>query len=913
MTVGPWITNPSNNRGLYCFDVTFDHKNTTPIIPRSGIYFLFLKLHTVPTARYGIRIKSSLSDRTLSAWTNDNTSQSELSLSGNMKLSIGERVYVNVDVENGSVLISDQSLFSMQLLGQFGLLPSFLARSMKDERFPSNRDIQIFNWKTYQESMTGFSGAEGIFVPTASGDYICHLNLILEEAYGFVTITFENDHEEHFKLSKLFSHRMSVATIHVSRIFRLDKNEVFRPIFKAYNASFIISKTTSFSCALYNHKEKSIELFSENAAKEIRFANQEWWEVNLWQQRQNSKKFQLLESEGKVFSTSEETHILVSLCLTIVSSIDSKVVVAVIPGGVKKDDGLFTSTLHLLANVQETATLSGYIKIAERGSSFISVFIRSVKGSRLKLKQGDLRVISIEPSLSIITAPFMNSNYSLDSVAFEHNRNWRALRVDTTADEKPFTTSSSNWNVEKYYFSPKETGIYYVSANLQATLKNASIASDDVLFAKIAVTGIEASKANVLQQNFIGLNEGLNSVNLAGVYSLRSNDKVHIVYKCSNCEVTQSSGFSATWLFKQFKVEGFSTIIKKTRSISIQHSSIIGGWSRFFSNFEKTDSFSFEKGIYIAPSDGIYLVTCSIMVTNVSSDTPLKLRFKVGNSSSHAEQFYNSSRALKIKSLVTSIPVWLTKGQTFSLLLETDGSTSVNVDLMNGSSLSIVAVSDSQPSKTAGFTLSLRENLKTSNNMLLRPLLGWTDENMKGTFSKRSDAFYEFNERQGEISIKKSAVILLNVIVNIRTITKRQLTLYIKIEERDIERVLTSRSLSLPERGSEELLKISLVLYVKSKDTIRVVVGRARGPDFYEILKDTVMSAIFLSDVPAKPGLMLGVRGYSASIINERITFRCKYITRYHASSFTSTNKFYLSISIYQIVSMTGISHLFYF
>ena len=845
-------------------------------MPLSGIYFVLLKIYlkyTVPKCRYGLRLKSSYSDRTLSVWTSNYIPNGELTLSDNIRLSVGERVFIKLQVERGNVVISEQSLFSMHLLGEFSLLPSFLARPVIDERILPNKNTQIFNWKKYHESMTSFSGAGGIFVPLVTGYYICNLNLVMKDVYGIIQITFNSNNKNIFTASKIFEQTESVASIHLSKIFSLQKNIILTPNFKSRNASLVISKTTTFSCALSDHKERSMEL-SISSSPKIVFDARNWWEVNLWKISHSSKYFKLLEVDGKVFSLSEDSLVLISLSLTVRSMNNNTIIVAVIPGGVKSEDGTCRSILQLRSNKQETTSLTCYIKVKERESSYISAFIKGGPHVSLNIVQGELKVIVIERPLSVLTTPFFDSSYSLNSGIFGLDNDWQVLKIDKLVQSNPFRTSSIHWNVDEYSIAPKESGIYYISVNLQATVRNFSSGVGDTFEAKIVVLGSEEINPFDLQYNNRGMNGFKSSLILAGTFSLKSNDKIYVTYRCTNCDVSQSSGFSAMWLFKLFKVEGFSTTIKKSKKLLLNKSTVINKWSRYFSNFIRTSSFSFEKGIYRAPLNGMYLVTCSITVENISVNARLKLRLNIANSTnSYTEYFYTASEEKRVSSLVISMPIWLKQGQYFSLLLEADNTQ--DVVLRKGSTLAIVAIANSQDKPMPGFTLSLRENLKS---LAVMPLLDWTDAKITGTFFNGDDDLFNFNKRQGEIIIKKPAVMMLNIVVNTKLKGSKELILNIKIEEKDIERIFTSRSLHQKE---SEPMKISLVLYVRRKNTIRVEVRQSERGSFYDVLDNTVMSAIFLSNVPTKPGLMLGVRGYSASLGKQRTIYRCKFDLRY--------------------------------
>ena len=832
----------------------------------------------MPKSRYGLRLKSSYSDRTISAWTSNYESDSVLTLSDNIRLSVGERVYLTLQVDDGNVEILDQSWFAMQLLGEFTLLPSFLARPVSDERVLKKKNVQIFNWKKYHESMTSFSSAGGIFVPVVTGYYICNLNLVMEDVFGIVQINFYVDDVSKFVISKLFKHRESVASFHLSKAFRLQKKTILRPEFNSLNASIVISRTTTFSCSLAGDKRRSMELFiPPSSNNEIN--TQSWQEVNFWKVNQASKYFKLLVEDGKVFSLSEDSLVLISLSLTVESLKDASVVVAVIPGGVKSKGGLCRSVLQLRSKIQETVTLACFVKVKERESSYISVFLKSESHERLRIESGDLKVIAVEQPLSVLTTPFFESEYGLNSSEFRFGGKWQVLRVDRNVQNKPFRTSSVHWNVEEHSFSPKESGIYFISVNLQADVTNKSSVISDTIEAKLVSLGRNERIPLDLQYQIHGLNHGNNSLILAGTFSLKSNDKVSVVYKCLNCIVSQSSGFSAVWLFKLFKVEGFSTKMVSNKKLLMGQNVIVNNWSRYFSNFIRTHSFEFEKGTYVAPFDGMFLVTCSLTVVNVSANTSLKLRLNVANSTrSYSEYFYATSKERKISSLAICMPIWLNQGQQFSLLLETDSSQGIreSFTLRHGSTFSIVAVEDAQDNSLAGFTLSLRDNLKSLNMMPSRSLLGWTDAKMSGAFFKKNDNLFKFNKRQGEISIRKPAVIMLNIIVNAKFEVSKQLTLNVKIEEKDVERMFTSRSLHLTDRKLHEPLKISLVLYVRSKDTIRVEVKGPKRGSTYDVLDNTVMSAIFLSDVPMKPGLMLGIRGYNVTLGRKIAVYRCK-------------------------------------
>ena len=882
--IGPWSTKPLSNRGLYLLGVDFDNGNVAPIMPSSGIYFFLLKIYlknTSPMSRYGVRLKSSYSDRTLSAWTSNYNSNGELTLSDNIRLSVGEKVFVKLRMENGNVEISEQSWFSMQLLGQFSLLPSFLARPVVDERFLPNKNAQIYNWRVYHESMTSFSGAGGIFVPITAGYYICNLNLVMEDVYGVVDITFNNGKQDIFSVSKQFEHRESIASFHLSKIFSLQKNMVLRPRFTSMNASFVISKTTTFSCTLSDHKEKSMELFIAPST-DLKFDTRKWVEVNLWQVSKSTEYFELLKIDGKVFSKSEVSLVLVSLSLTVKSSKNGRVVVAAIPGGVKSKDGVCRSILQLRSNILATACFTCYIKVRERESSYISVFIENEPHTSLKIQSGELKVVAVEQPSSVLTIPFLGTDCILSSAALGSSNGWKVFKIDKHNHNSPFKASSIYWGVEECSFSPKENGIYYISANLQAAVRNISFDVSGTFEAKIVVLGNKKRNPIDLQYNIRELHGGNSSLILAGTFFLKSNDKIYITYRCAMCKISKLSGFSAVWLFKLFKVEGFSTTIAKSTPLSINGMKVIDKWSHYFSNFIRTDSFLFQNGTYKAPFEGLFLVTCSITVQNLSENAILKLRLNVaGSKKSYTEYFYTSSKERKISSLTTSIPVWLMQGQAISLCLETESNQhkEENVILRSGSTFAIVAIIDSQDNPVPGFALSLRENLKSSIVMPSRSLLGWTDEKMEGAFFNERPDLFKFNKRQGEISIEKPAVIMLNIIVNTESKENKELALYVKFEEKDVERVFTSRRLRHGESKSHGPFKISLVLYIRSKKTIRVEVRQLeRKHGTYDVLENTVMSAIFLSSVPSKPGLMLGVRRYSVKSEGKKTFYRCECV-----------------------------------
>ena len=826
----------------------------------------------MPKLSYGLRLKSSYSDRTLSAWTSNYESDGVLTLSDNIRLSVGERVYVMLQVGAGNVEISDQSWFAMQLLGEFTLLPSFLARPVSDERVLQKKNVQIFNWKKYHESMTSFSSAGGIFVPVITGYYICNLNLVMEGVSGIVQINFYVNDVSKFAISKLFKQRESVASFHLSKVFRLQKKTILRPEFISMNTSIVVSRTTTFSCSLAGNERRSMEL-SISSSSNREFNTRRWREVNLWKVSQTSKYFKLLEVDGKVFSLSEDSLVLISLSLTVESLKDSSVVVAVIPGGVKSDEGLCRSVLQLRSNIQETVSLACFVKVKERESSYISVYLEG--GPHARIKSGNLKVIAVEQPLSVLTTPFLESDYRLNSTDFRLGGKWQVLRIDRNVQNNPFRTSSVHWNVGEHSFSPKEVGIYFISVNLQAHANNISSDISDTIEAKIVVLGDNERIPSDLQYQIHGLNYGDNSLILAGTFSLKSNEKVFVVYKCLKCVVSKSSGISAVWLFKLFKVEGFSTKISSNKKLQIGKNAVINNWSRYFSNFIRTHSFEFEKGTYVAPFDGMFLVTCSLTVVNVSANVLLKLQLNIANSTrSYSEYFYTASKERKASSLAICMPLWLKQGQRFSLLLETNSSRGIreSVTLRHGSTFSIVAIEDSQDNSFTGFTLSLRDNQMRAS----RSLLGWTDAKMSGAFFKENENLFKFNKRQGEISIRKPAVIMLNIIINAKVNGSRQSTLNVKIEEKVVERMFISKSLPQTDSKLNDTLKISLVLHVRSKNTIRVELKQSGSGNSYDVLENTVMSAIFLSDVPMKPGLMLGIRGYNVTLGRKTAVYRCK-------------------------------------
>ena len=838
------------------------------MVPQSGIYFVGLSIlleNALRNVQYGIRLMSSLAGHSISSWTTNYDIDKELSLSANLRLTVGERLLVTCDNEFGNVTILPESAFSMQLIGQVGVLPSFLARTLEDERIGQNRESRIANWKAYHKSLTSFSSAEGIFVPVVSSNYVCSLNLVLEYVFGIVEVTFKTNQRTLFTIKRQFRNRETTITVHASKIFALREKEIFQATLKGYNASIIVSKATTFSCALIGEDDK-VETLSILSAHDILFENQNWLEVSLWQEVQTSSSFRLLSEEGKVFFNANLAFIGLSLSVTTFKSDD--ITVALIPGGVSTKEGTgIYKTLEFKGSATKMIAMTGLIKTVD--DSYISLIITSKLGSKMRISNGEMKIILKEPHVPMMLLPLINS-----SVLNETITKWQAIYIDNEVRQKPFRIQSSYWNIKDKSFSPKEAGIYYISASFQAALINTTVTPKRAFEAKVFLKRNNHKKGKEMMYGIQNLREEPRTLSLAGAINLDSNDKLFLMFRCQDCILSASSGISAVLLSKSFNMEGFSTKLSASQNISVKESVYIDSWSWHFADFFLTNSFNADTGVYEAPHTGVFLIICTLIVQNIQKQGSVSLRIDITNSTA---SYINESLPVSgdgPESMTLTVPVKLNQGQAVVLVLSAINSH--NITVINGSKFSITSLMHGSSTLPPGFTLSLR-NLMAFSFRWSSPLKDWSQDAIAGAFSKKSEALFEFNERQGEMIIRKEAVLLLNIIAHVNVDRGSQLTLNVRINEEIVERVLSVTGYV----DSVEYLKISSALFVKNKDRITVEVQCLNRRSTYYVLKKTMMSAVFLSSTSTKPGLTLGVRKSLVGQVNGKKAFRCK-LNKFH-------------------------------
>ncbi|XP_065053119.1 uncharacterized protein LOC135682248 [Rhopilema esculentum] len=504
--------------------------------------------------------------------------------------------------------------------------------------------------------------------------------------------------------------------------------------------------------------------------------------------------------------------------------------------------------------------MTGLIKTVD--DSYISLIITSKLGSKMRISDGEMKIILKEPRVPMMLLPLINSSVLNETIA-----KWQAINIDKEIREKPFRTQSSYWNIKDQSFSPKEAGIYYISASFQAALLNTTVTPKRAFEAKVFLKRNNNKKGKEMMYGIQNLREEPRTLSLAGAVNLDSNDKLFLMFRCQDCKLSASSGISAVLLSKSFNMEGFSTKLSASQNKSVKESVHIDRWSWHFADFYLTNSFNADTGVYEAPHTGVYLIICTLIVQNIQKQGTVNLRIDITNSTaSYIEESLPVSGDGP-ESMTLTVPVKLNQGQAVALVLSAINSQ--NITVINGSKFSITSLMHGSSTLPPGFTLSLR-NIMAFSFRWSSPLKDWSQDAIAGAFSKKSEALFEFNERQGEMIIRKEAVLLLNIIAHVNVDRGSQLTLNVRINEEIVERVLSVTSYV----DSVEYLKISAALFVKNKDRITVEVQCLNRRSTYYVLRKTMMSAVFLSSTSTKPGLTLGVRKSLVGQVNGKKTFR---------------------------------------
>ena len=833
-----------------------------------------------------------MSDRTLSALTSNHHVNDDISVSGVLQLTIGEKVFVVLDSGSSDVSINTNSSFSLRLQGQYGLTPSFLAHPVKDGIFKANQIVQIINWKASHKSMTSFSPAAGLFVPLASTNYVCNLNLILRNVHGLVTVTLQTNTSEGnntntilLAVSKNFKKRNEVTTVHISKVLSLKEDEVFWPIIRGINGSFVVSKETTYSCVTAGDDKHAVTLNIEEPTK-VTFRTRSWFKMNSWKEKQMSNN-DFTHIEGEIFINSKETLAFVSLALSVKANQNDFMQIAIVPGGVAStvdmSKGLVKS-LNLKQSSYETVSFTGAIKVPR--STSLSVFLVSREGVTLTIENAELKILVQESAMSAVLAPFMNHSVYLEP---NTRQMWKQMHIDEKSLGEPFGMDDSQWTVVNNTFSPVETGVYYISVVMTVDQMNFTGTSYDVFDGKLVRDSEKG--ANDLQYVSQGLRRGLSTVNIAGIYFLKSSDKIAVRFRCESCQVLTSSGFSAVWLAKTFKVEGFSTKLKANKPWPRSKEKIkLDGWESQNPNFIQTSSFHASSGEYQATRDGVFLVAATILVANVSAETTLKLHINHGVKP-YTEEFTRlciDGIQHEERTLTIMLPFLVKRGQLVSLSIFASFPYHVSPNdfksrmvIRRQSTFAIFELSDSNSALPSGFTVLKQESYLPLG--IPSDLKNWVVDPLRGSFIYPDKSVFDFKETQGIIFIRKSGVMLLNVIVNAeKFIEPTNCDLLVKINEKEQTKVLVSKSTQIRDQNNpsnknkNSPLKISAVFVVKAEDKITVLVKTTERGGFYHI-PETVMSAIFLPDVPKKPALMLGIR--DCQLIGRNKTtkiYRCK-------------------------------------
>ena len=896
--VGPWEIAPKKRRGLFNSSlIKFDEKKQYAIIPRSGLYLVTAQLYLTGAkrnVRYGCHVKTSMSDRTLSALTNNHHVNDDISVSGVLQLTIGEKVFVVLESGSTDVSINTNSSFSLRLQGQYGLTPSFLAHPVKDGIFKASQNVQIINWKASHKSMTSFSPAAGLFVPLASTNYVCNLNLILRNVHGLVTVTLQTSTSEGNKtntillaVSKDFKQRNEITTVHISKVLSLKKDEVFWPIIRGRNGSFVVSKETTYSCVTAGDDKHAVILNIEEPTKAT-FITRSWFKMNSWKEKHISNN-DFTHIEGEIFINSKETLAFVSLTLSVKANQNDFMQIAIVPGGVAStvdmSKGLVKS-LNLKESSSETVSFTGAIKIPR--STSLSVFLLSREGVTLTIENAELKILVQESAMSSVLAPFVNHSIYLEP---NTRQIWRQMHIDDKSLGEPFGLDDSQWIVANNTFSPVETGVYYISVVMTVDQMNFTGTSYDVFDGKLVTYRDSDKGANNLQYVSQGLRRGLSTVNIVGISFLKSSEKIAILFRCESCQVLRSSGFSAVWLAKTFKVEGFSTKLKANKPWPRSKEKIkLDDWDSQNPNFIQTSSFHASNGEYQATRDGVFLVAVTILVANVSADTTLKLHISHGVKP-YTEEFTRlciDGIQHEERTLTIMLPFLVQRGQLVSLSISASFPNQMSPNdfksrmvIRRQSTFAIFELSDPNSALPSGFTVLKQESYLPLG--MPNDLKNWVVDSLRGSFINRDKSVFDFKETQGIIFIRKSGVMLLNVIVIAeKFIEPTNCDLLVKINEKEQTKVLISKSTQTPDQNNpsnknkNSPLKISAVFVVKAEDKITVLVKTTERGGFYHI-PETVMSAIFLPDVPKKPALMLGI-GDSQLIGRNKTTkiYRCK-------------------------------------
>eukprot|EP00794_Sanderia_malayensis_P003191 gene3191-3663_t len=870
--VGPWETQPKSDSSLFLSGLNVDGVHSNLIVPRSGIYFATLKLQVSSSSsdhhKTTCTLRSSLSNRVLRAVSNGDEDgdslerkNKEIFLSASLRLSIGEKLQVWIKSSERGLKLETGSLFSLLFQGDYGLLPSFLASPVKSQTFTHKEMSRIPSWKTHHKSSTGFSVAAGIFVSANTGNYLCSLNLILERAVGVVVVEFRTGKDVRLSLRKTYD-KLTSTTLSVSQMFRLNENEAIALWLQPLTGSFTVSDSSTFSCFLVGKEQRSVRLVEPNITTMSDALG--WNEISFWKVKQKSTDFRMWPGEGKIFFPSPSiapTSIAVaSLSLTVESSENCQVSIALLSGGVA--DRILTNTgrsLVLKNGTQGTLTLVAVLKVAT--GSYISAFVKSSKQIQIvKAEANIVRKIPIVPS--IMTS--CKSGQNLDNRTKCNGDCWSTVAL---VHEMTQQSTTRHWYIARDYFSPEEDGIYYVSINLIIDVVMTNTSENSLIEAELVSKSKEG--AQELQRVFRGVGGSANSVHLMSTHFLQAHERLSIAYRCDakiQCRVSVTSRISAVLMARTFLAEGFSTKLDEHRSINVQTGHVIRGWTKSKANYMMTSSFNADEGEYAAAYSGIYMVTCSILLRNLSRNIDVRIQLKIGDESkSFVEDISREMAAFATDygtTLSLSSSIKLEKGQKVSIRLVTK-ERQTNLRILEHSTLSILAITQPGLPARFGFTMSMRTAVKVYRSIQSsQKLQGWTTYNLNGAFSAANRAQFQFIDTLGRLSVSKAAVLLLSVTAHLATKSAQRMSLRVNVHDNEIFESVDAVS----PRGTQTM-KLSVALFVQAGRSISVEVkagSRSHASPYY-VWKDSVISAVFLDDVPLKPGLMLAINGLRTS------------------------------------------------
>ena len=867
--IGPWNTRTASF-GLFRSGITFDASQSSAIAPRSGIYFVSVSIRLSrysASNRYECVVKTSLSDRGL-AFVSENLEDGELCVSGSLRLGINEHVQVVLFSNQTGCSVERNSSFSLQFYGYHGLLPSFLASPVSTSpvgttRHKQNNPNRITHWKTYHESTTGFSTVNGDFVAGTSASYLCSLLLVLTDLIGTVQVKFHKKTDDIiFSLEKDFAATKS-ATIHVTRMFDLlSKESLGLTVQAKFGGRVSVSRKTTYSCVLADAKNKSI-ILQLKESKILQVPGSGFSELAFWTKYKLDQKsdFVFYKAEGgKIFF--KESIALVCLSFTVTSAQSGIMTIVLVPGGVLNgitDDQGIVKTLKLRKGSAKTLTVTGVLQVT--GDSYVSAFVKTKPEMSLNFTRAEYEIVLRQPLVSSILLP-LNKAASSSISSDEPGNSWKSVYINIQINQHPFKTQSDHWSITERYFAPKEYGIYFISVNLVVEPGEQNLTQSDTIEAKILSTVRDENRE--LQYAIYGITQGLNTVSLTGVFMLHTNEKLSVLYKCSDqvsCEALATSGLSAVLLARTFRMEGFSTPLSESQTSLTSDKNPIGGWRNSKAGFMLTVNFNAETGVYRAAYEGVYLISCSIIIRNVTIDDSLKLRVRAGNAEAHSLEDTGQKSFIKDGEMGVVLGICsclsLKKNESVSLILTSELEDILQLDPR--SSFSIVMIAQPGLAPPFGFTMSLmRNNLMNRGNSLI--LDSWTKDKLNGAFRTPDNSYFQFKENRGLITIVQSAMLLLSVILRAKSTDQRSLTLSLRVNDKN--QGLKSISTFLP--GNDKALKLSVALFVKAGERLSVEIKSEgqRANSYCQILDNSVLSAVFLPEAPKKPGMTLWIMGH---------------------------------------------------